>query len=96
MKVKLHHPFILVVTVLFKRLSVSSLQVQLTERVMFGIPVVVQVDSQSQWPTHTANITVPSLEEGKFVHFHVKADKKNNEKNNASLPQFAQWTWRAL
>lgn len=92
MKVKLHHPFILVVTVLFKRLSVSSLQVQLTERVMFGIPVVVQVDSQSQWPTHTANITVPSLEEGKFVHFH----KKNNEKNNASLPQFAQWTWRAL
>lgn len=72
--VKLHHPFILVVTVLFKHLSVSSLQVQLTERVTFGLPVVVQVDSQSHGPANIANITVPSLEEGTFVHFDVKAD----------------------
>lgn len=72
--VKLHHPLILVVTVLFKHLSVSSLQVQLTERATFGVPVVVQVDSQSHGQTHIANITVSSLEEGKFVHFHGKAD----------------------
>lgn len=64
----------LVVTLLFKHLSVSSLQVQLTERVTFGVPVVVQVESQSYGPTHIANITVPSLEEGTFVHFDVKAD----------------------
>eukprot|EP00066_Takifugu_rubripes_P011626 XP_011600892.1 PREDICTED: interleukin-17 receptor C-like [Takifugu rubripes] len=38
-------------------------EVQLTERVMFGVPVVVQVDSQSHGPANIANIIVPSLEE---------------------------------
>lgn len=50
------------------------LQLLLTERVMFGVPVVVQVNSQSQGPANIADITVPSLEEGKFVHSNVKAD----------------------
>lgn len=61
------HLLVFVVTVLFKHLHLSSLQLLLTERVMFGVPVVVQVDSQSQGPANVADIMVPSLEEGKFV-----------------------------
>lgn len=43
-----------------------QLQLLLTEKVMFGIPIVVQVDTQSYGAYNIANITVPSLEEGKY------------------------------
>lgn len=74
MQLTLLHLLVFVVTVLFKHLNISSLQLLLTERVMFGAPVVVQVDSQSQGPANIVDIIVPSLEEGKIVHSDVKAD----------------------
>lgn len=42
---------------------------------MFGAPVVVQIDSQSQGPADIADVVVPSLEEGKFGHAATKADE---------------------
>lgn len=71
---QLGFPHLFVAVVLFIQLNVSSLQLLLTERVMFGVPVVVQVDSQSQEAANVADIAVPSLEEGLFVHSDVKAD----------------------
>lgn len=40
---------------------------------MFGAPVVVQVDSQSQGPANIADVVIPSLEEGKFGHAAAKS-----------------------
>lgn len=45
------------------------MQLLLTEGVLLGTPVVVQVHTHSEETYHVQNITIPSLEEGE-----VKSD----------------------
>lgn len=70
---------VFVVTECFKYLKFTmySLQMQLllTEKVMYGIPVVVLVDAHSHGEHNTESITVPSLEEGEGKRCNVSKDK---------------------
>lgn len=47
------------------------MQLCLTEKVMYGAPVVVHVDAHSRGALNIENITVPSLEEGEVQRCHL-------------------------
>lgn len=72
------------------------MQLLLTEKVMYGIPVVVHVDSHGAHIIE--NITVPSLEEGGVKCCNVKQRhaQLTSLTMHSSLFQFAPWTSRGL